>query len=120
MPYPLSLGVAPSGINTYQVIRTPTQIQFKLNGGTKTTIGSSNICWSSTAAQYFAETFNTGDQAGGSVGDRQNFTNALYEATVGGPWLSPSFTSCAVSPANVVYRCSKINGQAIDVWTDRS
>lgn len=101
-------------------MRTTSQILFKLNGVTKTSIGAANICWASAAAQYFAETFNPGDQAGGTVGDHQDFTNALYEASVGGVWLSPSFTSCVVSPANASYNCSRINGQAIDIWTDRS
>ena len=123
LPFPVSLGAghdraAPSGTNTYSVVRTTSQIQFKLNTTTQTTIGSANICWTSAAALYYGETYDSGDQLGGTVGDHQSLTNAIYERTVSGPWLSPSFTNCGSSSAS--YLCTRVNGQAIDLWTDRS
>lgn len=118
LPVPISLGVAPSGTNTYAVVRTTTLIQFQLNGVTKTTIGNGNICWTRVAAKYYDETYDRGDQMGGTVGDHQSMTNAIYERTVGGSWFSPSFTGCPTTYA--FYGCTRVNGQALDIWTDRS
>lgn len=119
-----SLGAAPSGTNTYTVRRTTTEIQFLLNGATKTTIGVGNICWTGDGAEWKGETWDKGDQMGGTVGDKQNFTNALYQRSVNGSWLSPSFSTCSVIsvPPGVVnsYDCTRVNGQAVNVWTDRS
>jgi hypothetical protein len=118
LPFPISLGAAPSGSNTYSVVRTTTEIQFKLNGGTQTTIGNANICWTREDELYYDETYNRGDQLGGTVGDHQSYTNAIYEKTVGGSWFSPSFTTCPSTYG--FYSCTRVNGQALDMWTDRS
>lgn len=115
-----SLGAAPGGTNTFTVIRTTTQWRFLVNGSEKTTIGLGNICWTPTTAEYFGETWDRGDQMGGTVGTRQHFTNALYERSVGGSWFSPSFSTCLIFPSRPEYSCSRLNGQAIDIWTDRS
>ena len=123
-PAARNLGAAPSGVNTYTVRRTTTEVQFLLNGTPKATIGIGNICWTGDGAEWKAETWDKGDQMGGTPGDRQDFTNALYQRTVNGQWLSPSFSTCAVTtvPFGVInsYLCARINGQAVDVWTDRS
>ena len=95
-----------------------------MNGAIETTIGIGNFCWTSNGAEWKAETWDKGDQMGGTTGDSQNFTNAIYQRTTNGVWISPSFTTCAIrtKPVGVIndYLCTRINGQSVNVWTDRS
>ena len=115
-PVATSLGTAPTGTHTYTVIKTNTVVQFQLDGSTQTTIGASNICWPATGVRYSGETFDRGDQMGGTVGVHQQISNAIYYKS--GLWHSPSFTGCTSDL--VVYVCSRVNGQRVDIWTDRS
>lgn len=120
-PGPIDLGPATSGTHRFTVYRTNTTVFFQIDGTTKATIGYGNIsCW--TVDQDYVtivtETLDHGDQAGGIVGDHLKTTNAVYEGSVNGVWSSPSFTSCFTEFLD--YDCSRINGQAVDIWTDRS
>jgi hypothetical protein len=111
MPVPISLGAAPAGSHKYTVVKTGTQVQFKLDSIIQETIGASEICWPSTGVRYSGETWDRGDQVGGTVGVHQQFSGALYLKS--GSWLSPSFTTCTTDyPAE--YICSRVNGQRVD------
>lgn len=84
---PSNLGLAPSGSHTYTVVRTSAKVSFQVDGAELTSIFISNVsCWAGNTAAYVAETWDRGDQAGGTVGVHQRVSSALYEATVGGPW----------------------------------
>ena len=116
---PIDLGPASSGTHKFTVYRTSTQVVFKIDGITKATIGIANVsCWTANAMSGTGEVYDHSDQMGGVVGDHQQITLALYEETVGGQWLSPSWSTCETQLA--VFDCARINGQAVDVWTDRS
>jgi hypothetical protein len=122
-PHPLDLGPAPSGLHTYSVVRTATQIQFKLDSSVLQTIALSSVsCWTANAAVWVGESWDRGDQVGGNVGDHQQIRSALYEANVGGVWSNASFPiACNNSlPTLVDYHCLKINATGIDIWTDKS
>lgn len=117
-----SAGVATTGLHTFTVFRTATQVVFQVDGGSsfQTSIPIANVsCWTGTAMRVDGETLDKGDQMGGLVGAPQHETLALYEATVGGQWLSPSFSTCDTT-FGTIYKCARINGQAVDIWTDRS
>jgi hypothetical protein len=118
---PHSLGSVPSGSHTYTVYRTGIQVVFLLDGSTIESISATNVsCWNGSSVAYAGEVLYDGDQMGGSFGDHQSFTSALYQATASGSWASPNFSSCNVvnnDPGD--YDCSKISGNAVDIWTDR-
>ena len=116
-PVPVSLGAAPAGTHDYTVLKTATQVQFKLDGVVKTTIGAGNICWPSTGVRFAGETWDRGDQVGGTVGVHQQISGALYYKS--GTWFSPSFTTCTTEYL-AEYICSRVNGQRVDIWSDRS
>jgi hypothetical protein len=114
---PVLLGPAAAGTHEYTVLRTTSAIQFKLDGVIKTTIGAGNICWSSTGVKFTGETWDRGDQVGGTVGTHQQISGALYYKS--GSWFSPSFTGCTTD-YSAEYICSRVNGQRVDIWSDRS
>jgi hypothetical protein len=118
-PSPRDLGAAPSGTHNYEVVRTSTLVKFILDGTTIHSIAASNIsCWTSTGMNYTGESWDTGDEIGGVVGVHQNLSGALYETSVGSSWTSPSFVSCSGWPQQ--YDCLRVNGQRVEIWTDRS
>ena len=120
-PVPASLGPAPSGTHRYTVVRTSTQVLFQLDGLTQHSTSISGVsCWNGNTAAYVTETWDHGDQAGGTVGDRQTVSSALYEATVGGVWSSPGFPSCNIMTPITSYDCLRNAGNSVDIWTDRS
>jgi hypothetical protein len=118
---PHSLGSVPSGSHTYTVFRTGSTVTFQLDGSTIESISASNVsCWNGNSVSYGGEVWDHGDQMGGSFGDHQSFTAAIYQATAGGIWVSPNFSSCNIlnnDPS--IYACSRVSGNAIDIWTDR-
>jgi hypothetical protein len=122
-PVPLDLGAAPIGLHTYTVVRTATLIKFQLDGATIHDIPLSWVsCWTANSVAWVAETWDRGDQAGGTVADHQKVRAALYEASVGGVWSNASFPiGCNNTiPTLSDYLCSRINGTGVDLWTDKS
>ena len=118
---PASLGAAPTGSHTYTVVRTSSLVLFQLDGVTQHSIAISNVsCWSGNTVAYVTETWDHGDQAGGTVGDHQTVNSALYEATVGGAWSSPAFPNCNIMSPLTSYNCTRNAGNSVDIWTDRS
>jgi hypothetical protein len=118
-PVPVKIGVVPAGSPRYTVFKSSTTVFFQVNGTTMETISSSSVCWARVGPGYRAETFDRGDQAGGTVGNHQTFSSAHVEFSVGGVWGSPSFTTCEFTGI-ASYNCSRTNGQQFDIWTDRS
>jgi hypothetical protein len=116
-----SAGPAAAGLHKFTVYRSANKVHFKVDDGSsyQDSIDISNVgCWSGSQMTAGGETLDLGDQLGGLAGDPQHITNALWEKNVGGVWASPSFTTCESSAS--IYRCARINGQAVDIWTDRS
>jgi hypothetical protein len=122
IPNVRSIGLAPTGIHTFTVVRTASQVNFKVDGVIKEHIPIADVsCWTGADATVSGETWDRGDQMGGLVGAHQHFTNIIYEATVGGSWTSPIFGTCDTSTNTpAFYECSRPAGDKIDVWTDRS
>ena len=116
---PRDLGPSTSGVHRFTVYRNTTQVVFQIDGTTMDTIPIGSVsCWTAKDMIASGETWDTGDQMGGVVGAHQHFTGAIYEANVGGAWLSSSFTTCV---EDGVYQCSLPGGggQSVDIWTDR-
>jgi hypothetical protein len=118
-PAPIKGGSVPLTSATYTVVRSSTTVSMKVNGSTLESIAASNICWTSTGAAYYGEVYDTGDQMGGSVGDTQRFTSAIYEGTIGGPWFSASL-SAPCADVHTPYDCRVLSGNSLEIWTDRS
>lgn len=119
-PVPVKTGANPAGSPRYTVFKSSTTVFFQVGGTTRETIPASSVCWPSLGPGYRAETFDRGDQAGGTFGNRQTFSSAHVELSVGGVWASPSFAGPCEFTGISSYECSRINGQQIDIWTDRS
>lgn len=121
-PIPINLGAAPAGVHEFTIYKTGQYVVMNMDGQTpplvKIPIGAVN-CWNATDMTVAGETWDRGDQMGGLVGTHQVFKDVLYQQTVGGQWFSPSFTGCR-SDIPGIYICSRVNGQRIDIWTDRS
>ena len=118
-PTPNKEGTVPATSATYTVVRSATTVSFKVNGTTLESIAASNICWTSTAAGFYGEVFDSGDQLGGSVGDTQRFTNALYEGFVGGQWFSANLSApCTLQQPP--FACRVLSAGSAEIWTDRS
>jgi hypothetical protein len=99
-------------------VATATQIQFKIDGVVKEAIPRSAICWTSTGVQYTGETWDRGDQMGGTVGVHQVISSSLVYRS--GSWTSPNFESACSTDYPAEYVCSKVSGQRVDIWSDRS
>lgn len=114
---PQSLGLAPTGTHSYRVIKSGSTLLFQLDGSTQTSLAASNICWPATGVRFTGETWDRGDQIGGTVGSHQVISSALYYKS--GVWSSPAFGSCTTD-YSAEYLCSKVSGQRVDLWSDRS
>lgn len=111
------IGNAASGVHTYTVLKTPNDWDVKIDGLVKDSAPLSAVCWTPNEVMYLGETWDRGDQMGGTSASKQHFTSAIFEQTVNGPWLSPAISTCV--PAYAAYKCSHINGQTLDIWTSR-
>lgn len=119
-PKPLRISAAATGTHTFEVVRTGTVIQFKVDGVVKEDVPSSAICWTGHDAAYSGETWDRGDQTGDNFPSAQLYSSALYEPGVGQPWTSPAFTTCYRDGYTAEYFCNRPSGQSINVWTDRN
>ena len=120
IPDPTKIGAVPGGSAKYTVVRTSSQIQFKIGGVVKDTIPSSSVCWTGSRAEYIGESSDRGNQVGGTVGDHLTFSSSLYETSVGGNWVSPAFPASCTYVDLTVFHCARVTGVKFDIWTDRS
>ena len=82
----------------------------------------SSFCWTPIAAQWFAETWDYGDELGGSALNPMNFTNMLWSPSVGGTWYYTNWTpggTCSFRPSQAFYHCSTPTSHTMQVYTDR-
>ncbi len=114
------LGPAPSGVHTYTVYRTTTQVVFKVDGAIVETVPIANVsCWNGDNFSATGEVTDYSDQLGGSAANHQNITAMKFQTSVGGTWTSTSVISCA-SDIPGFFDCQRISNTAVDIWTDRS
>lgn len=118
-PLGTRVGGLPSGTWFFEVLRTSSAWKFSINGVVVESLPASTICWTRKRASWVGESWDTGDAIGGSAANPFALLGALYEPSVAGQWLSPSWSlgdMCNVSSA-AKYKCNATNGQAFNLWT---
>jgi hypothetical protein len=114
------MGPFPSGNQTYTVVKTATQWQFKVNGTVQESIPSSSICWASKRATWTGESWDIRDAIGGPIDNPFHLSAALYEASVGGVWSNSNWGTggiCNLAPTDARYKCNAPTGTSMDLWT---
>lgn len=85
-------------------------------------VPESAICWTPRSSVWFAESWDYGDQLGGTYTDHLTVSGAQYTTTEGGSWVNTSFNpsgQCNYVPTNVPFNCDVTGAQSFDMWTDR-
>lgn len=82
----------------------------------------SNVCWTPRSSVWFGESWDYGDQIGGTLGNKLTISATKYTTTEGGGWIGTSFV--AANPCNYagsfdVFHCDVTGATTIDIWTDR-
>jgi hypothetical protein len=120
IPAPRKFSAARTGTHTFEVHRTGTDYIFEFDGVAEEDVPRSAICWTPTSAAWLGEVWDNGDQMGLPFPSSQNYTAASYEASVGSPWTSPTFSSpCYRQGDQADYSCGVTSGTAFQIWTDR-
>lgn len=81
-----------------------------------------NICWTPKSSVWFAESWDAGDQIGGTPTNKFSITQASYMTAEGGAWVIPSFNAagaCTYVASFGVYHCDVTGSRSLDIWTDR-
>ena len=108
--------------HTYAVQHASNVYNLQIDGVTKVVMAESAVCWTPRSAVWFGESWDYGDQIGGTYYDHLTVSNAQYQTSEGGGWVNTSFN--AASPCNYVathvpFECDVTGAQSFDMWTDR-
>jgi hypothetical protein len=81
----------------------------------------SDICWTPRVASFFGETWDTGDQLGGTSSSHLastlvNFTNTENGGFVWANWSASA--SCNYDTNSAPFRCDLTSSRSLDLWTD--
>jgi hypothetical protein len=81
----------------------------------------SSFCWTPGDAQWFAETWDHGDELGGEPSAPMNFTGMMWSPSRDGTWYSTAFSTgrCHLKPSDSYYVCNITSSTSISAYTNR-
>lgn len=85
-------------------------------------VGEASICWTPKLSAWFSETWDFGDQIGGTPGNKFSVTSTNYANAENGVFLwtnSNPANACNYGGAGAPFFCDITGARSYDTWTDR-
>jgi hypothetical protein len=117
-----SAGSWVSATHTYTVQHRNNEWDLLVDSTTKTAYVEAAVCWTPRKSVWFGESFDYGDQIGGTYADHLTVSGAQYTTTEGGGWVATAFSAanpCNDVPSVAPFYCDVTGIQSFDIWTDR-
>lgn len=111
-----------SASHTYRVQHTSNQWQMYVDSTLVRSMSESQICWRPQTASWFAETFDPGDQMGGTPTNPYAISSASRMTAENGAFAATAFNSgagCTYQGSFGVYHCDVTGSRSLNIWTDR-
>jgi hypothetical protein len=88
----------------------------------KASLAEGSLCWTPRSSVWFGESWDYGDQIGGTPTDRLSITQASYMTSEGSAWVATSFNAsagCSYAGSSGIFNCDVTGTRSLDIWTDR-
>jgi hypothetical protein len=85
-------------------------------------LAESAVCWTPRQSFWMGETFDFGDQIGGTLANKYSITSAAYMTSEGSNWTAANFDAaspCNYAASNGPFVCDVTGSQTFNIWTDR-
>lgn len=96
--------------------------RFIIDGDQVDSVSEPAVCWMPRSSVWFGESWDYGDQIGGTSSSRYFVTATQYMTIEGGGWNNTSFNSsasCNYAPTSPPFYCDIININRFEIWTNR-
>lgn len=105
----------------YKVYHTANVWKLLVDSTLKSSVGEASICWSPAKSSWFGETWDQGDQLGGTAASHLPVTLMNYATAEDGGFFWTNLTPGPVCNYNnappAAYQCSITSAKSIDLWT---
>lgn len=121
-PVSFEVGTWTAAAHQYRIEHVNNQWKFWVDTSNKAVLAEAALCWTPRSSVWFGESFDYGDQIGGTLTNKLSITNAAYMTTENGAWFATAFN--AANPCNYqasfdVFHCDVTGARSFDIWTDR-
>lgn len=115
-------GAYASAAHDFKVYHRANEWRFFVDTTKVGWVGEASICWTPKLAVWFSETWDFGDQIGGTVANKFGVTSTYYANTEGGGFFWTNFNAanaCNYGGAGAPFFCDVTGTRSYDTWTDR-
>lgn len=111
-----------SAQHDFKVYHQSNEWKFFVGSTQVYSIAESSICWSPIQSSWFGETWDAGDQMGGSAASHMHVTLMNYATTENGGFFWTNFNAAnacnyAAGQAPAAYQCDIVDTRSVDIWT---
>jgi hypothetical protein len=106
----------------FKVYHQVNEWRFFVGGTNVGSVGEASICWTPKLAVWFSETWDFGDQIGGTAANKFSVASTNYANAEGGGFVFTSFNAanaCNYGGAGAPFFCDLTGARSYDTWTNR-
>jgi len=121
-PAVLDEGAYVSAAHDFKVYHQTNAWRFYVGTTQVGSVGEASICWTPKLAVWFSETWDFGDQIGGTPGNKFSVTSTNYANAEGGGFVFTNFNAanaCNYGGAGAPFFCDITGARSYNTWTDR-
>ena len=115
-------GAYVSAQHDFKVYHIANQWRFYVDLTLIRSIGESAICWSPTKVSWFGETWDSGDQIGGTAASKMQVNQTNYATAEGGSFYltswNPSVGCNLGGSLPAAYQCDIYSSSSLRIWTN--
>ena len=115
-------GAWANAAHVYKVVHQSNEWSFFVDNTKVGWVLEGEICWTPRSAVWFGESWDFGDQIGGTAANKFSITQASYTTVEGGGWTATSFNAaagCNYVGTQFPFNCDVTGLRSINIWTDR-
>jgi hypothetical protein len=120
-PIAVDAGAYVNAQHDYKVYHQTNNWRLYVDSTQKLAVGESSICWTPGRSTWFGETWDAGDQLGGTQADHLPVTLMNYTNSEGGGFVFTNLNAAQACNYNAdppaVYRCDITGTRSIEIWT---
>jgi hypothetical protein len=115
-------GAYSSASHDFKVYHQTNYWRFFVDSTQVGSVGESSICWTPRVAMWFSETWDFGDQIGGTPANKLSVTLTNYASSEGGGFVWTNFNAagaCNYGGSGAPFYCDVTGTRSYSTWTDR-
>jgi hypothetical protein len=122
LPLATGVGAWGGGDRVYKVQHVNNQWQLLVGNVVFQTVAETNLCWVPRSSVWFGESWDVGDQIGGTAVNKLSMTQASFTNAENGVFVPTAFNAanaCNYAASNFPFNCDVTGGRSVDIWTNR-